>query len=174
MGRISDSVRIFPFPPHSLMNVKLSDHPVEVPWPCLGGPELPSRCLGPVWGALSFHSIQVWEAAGSLQAAFRWRLWEPGSQSAVPFGPWRFGFSQTSAARWGSYSWACAVCSAFSPPSQDRAMGVFSLSACASPQLRVGWLVLTNSVTCYLPSAKHIITTTGSHLFKKEKEAYLS
>ena len=130
---------------------------------------IPSRCLGPVWGALSFHSIQVWEAVGSLQAAFRWRLWEPGSQSAVPFGPWRFGFSQTSAARWGSYSWACAVCSAFSPPSQDRAMGVFSLSACASPQLCVGWLVLTNSVTCYLPSAKHIIATTGSHLFKKEK-----
>lgn len=63
MGRISDSVRIFPFPPHSLMDIKLSDHPVEVLWPCLGAHEL---CKPPC-----FHSIQVREAVGSLQAAFR-------------------------------------------------------------------------------------------------------
>lgn len=129
-------------------------------WPGLGGPELckppastPYRC-GRQWGP---YRLLSGDTSGSLA---------PGQQSPFALA----GLVFLSLLQLTEAHTPGLVLFPVLPPLRQSYGRFLSVSACASPHLCVEWLVLTKSVTCYLPSAKHIMTTKGSHLLEKKRK----
>ena len=135
-----------------------------------------SRCFGPVWGALSCVSplLPLRTGAGGsgvLIGCFQVTplgAWLPVNSPLLRLLVWFFSVfcSSLRLTLLGLCFFQCFL------PSQSRQSygRSLSVSACASPHLCVEWLVLTKSVTCYLLSAKHIMTTKGSHLLEKKRK----
>ena len=138
MGRISDSVKIFPFPP--LASWMLS-------WVTIS-----SRCFGPVWGALSCVSplLPLRTGAGGsgvLTGCFQVTALGaclPVNSPLLLLLVWFFSVfcSSLRLILLGLCFFQCFL------PSQSRQSygRSVSVSACASPHLCVEWLVLTKSV----------------------------
>lgn len=87
----------------------------------------------------------------SLQAASV-TPWEPGSAPAVPFALGGLVFPSFLRSLRLILLGLC-VLQCFLLPVKVELPAFLSVSACASLHLCVEWLVLTKSVTCYLPSA---------------------